>query len=81
MLTYKCGYNYFIFKYTDINSLHITQIDLLHNDTFCSTYFARFRCKKGSLRVNSVIILVVCRHMRNWQAQPRGGARIGKREN
>ena len=35
--TFKCGYNYFIFKYTDINSLHVTQIDLLHSDTFCST--------------------------------------------
>ena len=32
--TFKCGYNDFIFKYTDINSLHVTQIDLLHNDTF-----------------------------------------------
>ena len=36
-ITFKCGYNYFISKYTDINSLHVTQIDLLHNDTFCST--------------------------------------------
>ena len=35
--TFKCGYNDFISKYTDINSLHVTQIDLLHNDTFCST--------------------------------------------
>ena len=35
--TFKCGYNYLISKYTDINSLHVTQIDLLHNDTFCST--------------------------------------------
>ena len=35
--TFKCGYNNFISKYTDINSLHVTQIDLLHNDTFCST--------------------------------------------
>ena len=35
--TFKCGYNYFISKYTDINSFHVTQIDLLHNDTFCST--------------------------------------------
>ena len=34
--TFKCGYNDFIFKYIDINSLHVTQIDLLHNDTFCS---------------------------------------------
>ena len=34
--TFKCGYD-FIFKYTGINSLHVTQIDLLHNDTFCST--------------------------------------------
>ena len=34
--TFKCGYNDFISKYTDINSLHVTQIDLLHNDTFCS---------------------------------------------
>ena len=52
--------NDFISKYTDINNLHVTQIDLLHYDTFCSTFkFARFRCKKGSLRVNSVMILVV----------------------
>ena len=57
--TFKCGYNDFISKYTDINSLHVTQIDLLHNDTFCSTQFAHFRCKKGSLCVNSVMILVV----------------------
>ena len=35
--TFKRGYNYFISKYTDINSLHATQIDLLHNDTSCST--------------------------------------------
>ena len=35
--TFKCGYNYFISKYTDINSLHVIQIDLLHNDTFYST--------------------------------------------
>ena len=35
--TFKCGYNDFISKYTDINSLHVTQIDLLHNDIFCST--------------------------------------------
>ena len=58
---FKCGYrpNDFISKYTDINSLHVTQIDLHHNDTLCSTEFARFRCKKGSFRVNSVIILVV----------------------
>ena len=35
--TFKCGYNDFISKDTDINSLHVTQIDLLHNDTFCST--------------------------------------------
>ena len=34
--TFKCGYNDFLSKYTDINSLHVTQIDLLHNDTFCS---------------------------------------------
>ena len=57
--TFKCGYNDFISKYTDTNSLHVTQIDLLHNDTFCSTQFTRFRRKKGSLRVNSVMILVV----------------------
>ena len=57
--TFKCGYNDFISKYTDINSLHITQIDLLHNYTFCSTWFACFRCKKGSLRVNSAVILEV----------------------
>ena len=57
--TFKCGYNDFISKYTDINSLHATQITLLHNNTCCSTKFARFRCKKGSLRVNSVMILVV----------------------
>ena len=36
-VTFKCGYNNFIPKDTDINSLHVTQIDLLHNDTFCST--------------------------------------------
>ena len=36
-MVYKCGYNDFTSKYTDINSLHVTQIDLLHNDTFCST--------------------------------------------
>ena len=35
--TFKCGYNDFISKKTDTNSLHVTQIDLLHNDTFCST--------------------------------------------
>ena len=35
--TFKCRYNNFISKYTDINSLHVTQINLLHNDTFCST--------------------------------------------
>ena len=57
--TFKCGYNDFISKYTDINSLHATQITLIHNNTYCSTKFARFRCKKGSLRVNSVMILVV----------------------
>ena len=57
--TFKCGYNDFISKFTDINSLHVTQINLLHNNICCSTYFARFRCKKGSLRVNSVMILVV----------------------
>ena len=57
--TFKCGYNDFISKYTDINSLYVTQIDLLHNDTCCSTWFAHFRCKKGSLHVNSVMILVV----------------------
>ena len=34
---FKCGYNDFISKYTGINSLHVTQIDLLQNDTFCST--------------------------------------------
>ena len=78
MFTYKCGYNNFTSKYTDINSLHVTQIDLLHNDTFCSTQFARFACKKGFLRVNSVMILVL---LSNWQAQLRGGAGIGKREN
>ena len=26
-----------LYLYTDINSLHVTQIELLHNDTFCST--------------------------------------------
>ena len=57
--TFKCGYNNFISKYTNINSLHVTQINLLHNDNFCSTLFTRFKCKKGSLRVHSVIILVV----------------------
>ena len=35
--TFKCVYNYFISKYRNINSLHVTQIGLLHNDTFCST--------------------------------------------
>ena len=35
--TFKCGYNDFISKYTDINSLHVTQINLLHNNTCCST--------------------------------------------
>ena len=35
--TSKCGYNYFISQYTDTNSLHVTQINLLHNNTFCST--------------------------------------------
>ena len=35
--TFKCGYNYFVSKYRDINSLNVTQIDLLHTDTFCST--------------------------------------------
>ena len=35
--TFKCGYNDFISKYTYINSLHVTQIDLFHDDTFCST--------------------------------------------
>ena len=44
--TFKCGYNNFISKYIDINSLHVTQIKLLHNKTCCSTQFARFRCKK-----------------------------------
>ena len=32
--SFKYGYN---IKYTDINSLHVTQIDLLDNDNFCST--------------------------------------------
>ena len=31
--TYKCEYNDFISKYTDIE----TQIDFLYNDTLCST--------------------------------------------
>ena len=35
--TFKCGYNYLISKYTHINSLYVTQIDLLHNDIFFST--------------------------------------------
>ena len=35
--TFKCEYNNFISKYTDINSLHVTQINLLHNNTCCST--------------------------------------------
>ena len=35
--TFKCGYNDFISKYTDINSLYVTQINLLHNNTFCNT--------------------------------------------
>ena len=30
MFTYKCEYNDFTSKYTDIYSLHVTQIDLLH---------------------------------------------------
>ena len=55
--TFKCRYNDFISKYTDINSLHVTQINLLHNNTCCSTYFVHFRCKKGCLCVNSVTIL------------------------
>ena len=76
--TFKCGYNYFISKYTDINSLHVTQIDLLHNYTFCSTGFARFRCKKGSLCVNSVMILVVLSTHAKLALR---GAHIGKREN
>ena len=50
--TFKCGCNNFISKCTDINSSHVTQINLLHNNT-------RFICKKGSLRVNSVMILAV----------------------
>ena len=33
--TFKCGYNYFISKYTDVNSLHVTQINLLHNNNIC----------------------------------------------
>ena len=37
VFTYKCGYNNFTSKYTDINNLHVTQIDLLHYDTFCSS--------------------------------------------
>ena len=39
MFTYKCGYNDFTSKYTDINSLHVTRIDLLHNDTFCTLQY------------------------------------------
>ena len=36
--TFKCGFNGFISKCTDINSLHVTQINLLHNNnTCCST--------------------------------------------
>ena len=35
--TFKCGYNNFISKYTDINSLHVTQNNLLHNNTCYST--------------------------------------------
>ena len=35
--TFKCGYNDFISKYTDSNKLHVTQINLLHNNTCCST--------------------------------------------
>ena len=30
--TFKRGYNDFISKYTDVNSLHVTQINLLHNN-------------------------------------------------
>ena len=37
--------------------------------------------KKGSLRVNSVMILVVLSTHAELEAQPRGGARIGKRVN
>ena len=71
--TFKCGYNNFISKYTDINSLHVTQIDFLHNGTFCSTWFARFRWKKGSLPVNSVMILVVLlTHVELASATPQG---------
>ena len=35
--TFKCGYNDFISKYTDVNSLHVSQINLLHNNICCST--------------------------------------------
>ena len=31
VFTYKCGYNDFTSKYTDINSLHVTQINLLYS--------------------------------------------------
>ena len=48
MFTYKCGYNDFISKCTDTDSLHVTQIDLLQNDTFAvlNSFFKRiFACK------------------------------------
>ena len=75
MLTFKCEYNDFTSKYTDINSLHVTQIDLLHNDTFAVFNFACFICKKGSLHVNSVMILVVLStHAEMTSATARGGS-------
>ena len=82
--TFKGGYNDFISKCTDINSLHVTQINLLHNDTFCSTVLNSLVPdvkKKKSLRVNSVMILVVLSTHAELASAPRGGARIGKRVN
>ena len=56
--TFKRGYNDFISKYTDINSLHVHR-----SIYFIMIPFAVLNSlvsdKKGSLRVNSVMILVV----------------------
>ena len=57
--TFKCGYNDFISKYTGINSLHVTQINLCHNKPVAVLNSLVSIVKKGSLRVNSVMILVV----------------------
>ena len=67
MFTYKCEYNEFTSKYTNINSLHETQIDILHNDLLVSYV------KKGSLRVNSMMILVaLSKHAELARATARG---------